>query len=234
MFVFKRLEKKGLDAARITLCPFICWPSAQTRVTSAKSLFSLKSLKIDWMLSWKLFHFKLKTSFSIFVSMLCRAFWWQTSFCKCAWVFLMLLKYSVRLIFEFEDRDQFWAFLGTSNDNHNQLNSQELKIIMWEQFNTLCCVLDYFGSIWIKAFVPERLLLFSRLKWILNFVGNDISPILFLSHLWLNSLHLEINFHSWLKIWGWIWNMEDFPRSVCWVQYSYLLHKLWWILLMHQ
>ena len=38
----KQLLEKKLEAAKITLCASTCWPSSQARVTSAKSLSSLK------------------------------------------------------------------------------------------------------------------------------------------------------------------------------------------------
>ena len=44
--------------AKITFCASTSWPSSQARVTSAKSLSSLKFPKAILMLSWKSFHWR--------------------------------------------------------------------------------------------------------------------------------------------------------------------------------
>ena len=41
------LWKKGLAAARMTLCDLICWSSWQARVTSAKSSFEWRDFKVS-------------------------------------------------------------------------------------------------------------------------------------------------------------------------------------------
>ena len=56
LFLLNSFFKSGLEAAKITLWASTCWSSSHTRVTSVKSLSSLKFPNAVLILSWKSFH----------------------------------------------------------------------------------------------------------------------------------------------------------------------------------
>ena len=58
LFLPKTFWKNGLEEANITLWASTCCPSSQTKVTSLKSLSSLKFPNALLILSWKSFHWR--------------------------------------------------------------------------------------------------------------------------------------------------------------------------------
>ena len=58
LLVLRMFRKKELAEAKITLWTSNCWPSSQARVTSVKSLSSLRSWKAEQTLLLKLLHWR--------------------------------------------------------------------------------------------------------------------------------------------------------------------------------